>query len=56
LAASILYALFVWFGGVESNVVVLVVTSVSVGTRAGFFFGTLGISLGFLAARLGYTR
>lgn len=56
LAASILYGLFIWFSGVESNVVVLVVTSVSGGTRAGFFFGILGASLGFLAARLGYAH
>ena len=53
LAASILYGLFVWFGGAESNVVVLVVTSVSGGTRAGLVLGFLGTSLGLLVAKIG---
>jgi len=56
LAASILHGLFVWFSGVESNVVFLVVTSVSGGTQVGFVFGVLGTSLGFLVAKLGGAR
>ena len=51
LAASILHGLFVWFSGVESNVVFLVVTSVSGGTQVGFVFGLLGTSLGFLVTK-----
>jgi hypothetical protein len=51
LVASILHGLFVWFSGVESNVVFLVVTSVSRGTQLGFVFGLLGTSLGFLVAK-----
>jgi len=51
LAASILHGLFVWFSGVESNVVFLVVTSVSRGTQIGFVFGLLGTSLGFLVTK-----
>lgn len=56
LAASILHGLFVWFSGVESNVVVLVVTSVSGGTQVGFVFGLLGTFLGFLVAKFGGAR
>ncbi len=51
LVASILHGLFVWFSGVESNVVFLVITSVSGGTQIGFVFGWLGISLGFLVTK-----
>jgi len=56
LAASILHGLFVWFSGVESNVVVLVVTSVSGGTQVGFVFGLLGTFLGFLVTKFGGAR
>jgi WD40 repeat protein len=48
MAASVLHGLFAWFSGVESNVVVLVVNSVSGGTRAGLVFGFLGTLLGFM--------
>ena len=56
LAASILHGLFVWFSGVESNVVVLVITSVSGGTQVGFVFGLLGTFLGFLVTKFGGAR
>ncbi|MBN2334112.1 WD40 repeat domain-containing protein [Candidatus Bathyarchaeota archaeon] len=56
MGASILYGISVWFSGVESNVVVLVVTNISSGTRVGFIFGVFGIFLGFLVAKLGGTR
>jgi len=53
LVASILHGLLVWFIGVESNVVFLVVTSVSGGTQVGFVFGLLGTFLGFLVTKFG---
>jgi len=53
IAASMLHGLFAWFSGVESNVVVLVVNSVSGGTRAGLVFGLLGTSLGFMFTKFG---
>jgi hypothetical protein len=56
LAASILHGLFVWFSGVESNVVVLVITSVSGGTQVEFVFGLLGTFLGFLVTKFGGAR
>lgn len=56
MAASMLYGFFVWFSGVESNVLVLVVTSVSGGTRAGFFLGCLGASLGVILKSRGASR
>ena len=48
MAASMLHGLLVWFSGVESNVIVLVVNGVSGGTRAGLVFGFLGTLLGFI--------
>ncbi len=51
MVASILHGLLVWFRGVESNVVVLVVNSISDGTRAGLVFGFLGTLLGFTFTR-----
>jgi hypothetical protein len=56
LAASIMHSLFVWFSGVESNIVVLVVTSVSGGTQVGFVFGLLGTFLGFLVTKFSGAR
>jgi hypothetical protein len=53
MAASTLHGLFIWFSGVESNVVVLVVNSVSGGTRAGLVFGFLGTLLGFIFTKIG---
>ncbi len=53
MAASMLHGLLVWFSGVESNVVVLVVTSVSGGTWVGFVAGFLGTSLGLISTKLG---
>ncbi len=56
LVASILHSLFVWFSGVESNVVVLVITSVSGGTQVGFVFGLLGTFLGFIVTKFSGAR
>lgn len=53
MAASTLHGLFAWFSGVESNVVVLVVNSVSGGTGAGLVFGFLGTLLGFIFTKSG---
>jgi len=56
LAASMLHGLLEWFSGVESNVVVLAVKSVSGGTRAGLVFGFLGTLLGFIYTKSGFKQ
>jgi len=56
LVVSILYGLFLWIGGAEINVVVLIITSVSKGTRFGFIFGLLGTSVGKLIMKFDITN
>ncbi len=56
MAASTLHSLFIWFSGVENNVVVLVVNSVSGGTMAGLVFGFLGTLLGFIFTKSGFKQ
>jgi outer membrane protein assembly factor BamB len=46
LIAAFVYGHLVWFSGVESNIVILTVSSVSEGTRIGLFFGVLGTAIG----------
>jgi len=44
--AAFVYGHLVWFSGVESNIVVLTLSSISEGTRVGLFFGVLGSAIG----------
>ncbi len=44
--AAFVYGHLVWFSGVESNIVILTLSSVSEGTRVGLFFGVLGAAIG----------
>ncbi|TEU10656.1 hypothetical protein E3J20_03985, partial [Candidatus Bathyarchaeota archaeon] len=46
LIAAFVYGHLVWFSGVESNIVVLTLSSISEGTRVGIFFGVLGTAIG----------
>ena len=46
LIAAFVYGHLVWFSGVESNIVVLTLSSISDGTRVGLFFGVLGTAIG----------
>jgi WD40 repeat protein len=46
LTAAFVYGHLVWFSGVESNIVILTLSSISEGTRVGFFFGVLGTAIG----------
>ena len=41
LIAAFVYGHLVWFSGVESNIVVLTLSSISEGSRVGLFFGVL---------------
>jgi hypothetical protein len=46
LIAAFVYGHLVWFSGVESNIVVLTLSSISEGSRVGLFFGVLGTAVG----------
>jgi WD40 repeat protein len=46
LIAAFVYGHLVWFSGVESNILVLTLSSISEGTRVGLFFGVLGTAIG----------
>jgi len=46
LTAAFVYGHLVWFSGVESNIVILTLSSISEGTRGGLFFGVLGTAIG----------
>jgi WD40 repeat protein len=53
LIAAFVYGHLVWFNGVESNLIVLTLSSISDGTRVGFFFGVLGTAIGVAMAKMG---
>ena len=46
LIAAFIYGHLVWFNGVESNIVVQTLSSISEGTRIGLFFGVIGTAIG----------
>ncbi len=46
LIAAFVYGHLVWFNGVESNIVVQTLSSISDGTRVGLSFGVLGTAIG----------
>lgn len=52
LFAAFVYGHLVWFSGVESNIVVLTLSSISDGTRVGLFFGVLGTAIGVLMMKI----
>ncbi len=52
LIAAFVYGHLVWFSGVESNIVVLTLSSISDGSRVGLFFGVLGTAIGVALMRM----
>jgi len=52
LIAAFVYGHLVWFNGVESNIVVLTLSSISDGTRVGLFFGVLGTAIGVVMMKM----
>ncbi len=53
LIAAFLYGHLVWFSGVEKNLLILTLSSISDGTRVGFFFGVLGTAIGVAMMKMG---
>jgi WD40 repeat protein len=52
LIAAFVYGHLVWFSGVESNIVILTLSSISEGTRVGLFFGVLGTAIGVATMKM----